>query len=62
MNVKINTGVVGRDFAYSPGDIVDQEEFAAKAGTGWQVFCAPAEEMAVKPPVRETAVKYKGKR
>ena len=68
MKIEVATGVVGRDFAFSPGDVVDQEEFAAKVGPGWNALCTNPEEgsgtpeRAIRTPVAERAVKRRGRR
>lgn len=54
-NVRVLTGVAGLKFAYNRGKVVDQAEFAAAVGSGWERFCEP--EKAVKPSVKEAAEK-----
>lgn len=64
MLVKVNTSLAGANFSYSFGQDVEQEEFAANVGNGWESLCDPVEangndavvETAVEAPAEETAV------
>lgn len=70
MLVKVNTSLAGANFDYRFGQEVEQEEFSARVGNGWESLCdpidadeaavetaveTPAEELAVAEPVAKTA-------
>lgn len=70
MLVKVNTSLAGANFDYRFGQEVEQEEFSARVGNGWESLCdaidaddavvetaveTPAEELAAAEPVVETA-------